>query len=127
MKKPIVITVLILAIISSAMLVKHFKANKESIKIDYGTSETYTKGDIDEAVSVINNKCNNKKYVIKLRYAGDEESKAMLDFSNEKNPTKYDEGIYFICKVCYKDCVFESGWFLARNQGGKWHRVFSPW
>ncbi len=102
-----------------------------SLLVDYGTSELYTKGEIDQAISLVVDtfKTFEGCKLYSLTYAGDERSEAELRHYN-----KQDDGDYAACIVL--DSSFRSpiqgggawsanreytwSWIIVRKTAGGW-------
>lgn len=101
--------------------------------IDYGTSDVYSRQDMNEAVDLIKEKFDSwdgcKLYSIS--YAGDDFCERELEYCN----TLADEGITYaeciVFRMRFRSPIFGGGawnpnfeynwsWYLARTQNGEW-------
>lgn len=107
--------------------------NPVSIK---GTSEIYTKQDMNAAIKIIKDKVNSwlgcKLYF--LSYSGDERSSKELDYCNSLNQDgePFTECIVFDSCFCSpiwggggfeKNALYYWEWCLARTENGPWQLV----
>ena len=115
------------------------QGKKDDVVIDYGTSEIYTKADIDEAIAQVKEVFNTWEgcELHSIRYKSDDcNSEENINWMNE-HEHKEDQD-YTQCMILYSD--FHSpvegagdlgfdpdyeykdwNWCLARTDGGKWH------
>ncbi|MBE5832260.1 MAG: hypothetical protein E7306_11050 [Butyrivibrio sp.] len=125
-------------ILAMTMLVSACGQDKvNEVSIDYGTSQIYTKADMDEAIVLIKEKFEDFEgcELHNIRYATDEcnseENIAwMNDLEEGQNFTQCivflsdfhtpkDGGLTWEPDTEYKDWT----WNLARAEGGEWHLV----
>lgn len=106
-----------------------------NVSIDRGISKLYSRKDIDSAIELILEQF--KEFdgctLHTIKYAGDEESMANLDYCNSLNEeADYIQSIYFISSFhtpkysddgWNPDEEYEYGWYLAREKDGVWHLV----
>ena len=103
-------TLLVIAAVCSGC-VKADKPNTKNTVIDYGTSDIYTKEDMNSAIELIKKQINGWEVakVYNIRYAGD-------DIST-------DETEYYQADYGYDEVIaFTSDFHTAFNAGGAWNR-----
>ncbi len=129
MKKLIVVLSLFLVLIMFTAC-----ADTSNYTLDYGTSQMYSKEDIESAAKVVVNKLNSFQGCVlySLTYAGDEKCKDELSYVNS---LKEDEGEEFVeCLVFYSEfrspvkgggawtpnSIYTWSWYLGRETDGEW-------
>ena len=104
------------------------------VSIDYGSSEIYSKEDMDEAVSVIREEFDTWEgcELHSIAYAGDEcVTEENISWMNELHEgANFDQCIEFLSNfhspkksqgAWQEDTEYENwGWWLARSEGGDW-------
>lgn len=121
--------ILVLALV---MLCASCGEAQKTVKIDYGSSDIYTKEDMDSAITLILKEFENFKgcTLHSLSYAGDEsdnaEHRAWMKDLGKKD---YDGTIAFVMKFqspkegggnWNPDKEYTWSWYLARTKGGDW-------
>ena len=130
------ITVCICIVLTMAFLLTACgQKNNDDVVIDYGSSEIYTKEDMDEAIELIREQFKSFEgcELHSIRYGSDDcNSEENIKWMNE-----HEEGQNFTqCIMFYSDfhSPVEGGdgwepdyeykdwnWYLARTDGGEWH------
>ena len=131
-KVPFIIAGILIAAICAGAIIFMVNANCDkdifaNTKLDYGTSELYTKEDMDKGVELIKKQLGewDVKEVYSITYAGDERCTAesaesgetkmvfLSDFHTSKNA---DRNGSWNADDDYKDW----GWILTKNADGEW-------
>lgn len=111
-------------------------SKNHSYTVDYGTSDLYSKKDMDAAIRAImkdfNDNDDGKKDMLSIEYAGDERAQTELEYCRSLDPkAEFDECIVFVSS--FRTRAEESyqafdavrtftgwTWILARPSGGRW-------
>lgn len=126
----------ILAIISAVILTLVVVLACISLRpasIDYGTSDMYSKQDMDGALKLIKDKFYSWEgcKLYSISYAGDDFCERELDYCN----TLADDGVTYTDCIVFRmrfrspifgggawnpNCEYDWSWYLARTDGGEW-------
>ena len=128
--KPLVITLVSAILVISAVVscISLWPAS-----IDYGTSEVYSKQDMDSAIEMISDTFSKWEgcKLYSINYTNDDFCKNELDYCN----TLADEGVTYdqciVFRMQFRSPIFGGGawnanrryewsWYLARTEGGEW-------
>lgn len=138
MKKKLLIIGVIICIIFILFLVGYENVNRNSVKIDYGTSTTYTEDDMNQAIAKIieefnkfegcelhslsyisDDKCNtedNIKWMNDLETANDNKEvfTQCIAFKSSFRSPKNDDGVW------NANSEYDWSWWLARSENSEW-------
>ncbi len=125
-KLTVVLSLLLVLVLLSAC------ASTKNYTLDYGSSEMYSKKDIESAAEVVLKEfCTfNGCVLYSLEYAGDDVCEEELSYVNELN----DNESYVDCLVFYSEFrspvngggawsaneIYTWSWYLGREEDGKW-------
>ncbi len=113
--------VILLALLSTILLFACAKGNTGSYTVDYGSSDVYTKQDMDLAIKKITDEFSDWEGCVlySVKYMGDDVCEENLEYCNSLK----DDAEFTQCMI------FESSFRSPVNGGGAWeaNHVYENW